>query len=73
MTKHTTRVKDCPSIGKTYRIGLVEAIAISRVEGQIMSREIARMFKVFDKEGLSHEVRRADLMVRFGQGAGDQL
>ena len=71
MTNRTARVKDCPSMGNIFRIGLSEAVAISRVEGLVVSQEMARMFRGFVRDGICHDVRRAILMARFGRLPSD--
>jgi hypothetical protein len=54
----------------SLRIGLKESAAISRIEGLVMSREMTRMFKGFEKTGKAHEERRAALKDKFGKVVG---
>ena len=54
----------------TVKLGLAASVFISRMERLVMSRDMARIFKEFEKAGTSHEDRRAVLVKKYGKSSG---
>ena len=54
----------------SVRIAARESQSISKVEGLVMPLEMRNLFDSFNRDGLSHEARRAILTMRYGKTAG---
>ena len=50
-----------------FTIGLTDFAKISAVEGLHLSAEMKRMFREFDRQGLSAEERRRRIVAKYGK------
>jgi hypothetical protein len=54
---------------KTPSISRAEAANINMVEGMVMSKAMKAIFDRFEKSGLTHEERRAELRIKYGNSS----
>ena len=70
MTKPSRLSSAEPQRASSFKIGRTASAAISQIEGLSMSRDMQSTFAQFDREGLSHEERRAALLKKYGGKKG---
>lgn len=69
MAKSTKTPAGTPRKQLSLKIGLAESASISRVEGLVMPREMARTFRNFEESGTSHAARRTALKDKYGKAS----
>ena len=67
MTKTVKRASANPKKVVSFKIGRQASAAISRVEGLVVSKDMARTFEGMEKSGMSNAAKRAALKGKYGK------
>ena len=67
MTKIVKHASANPKKTASFKIGRQASAAISRVEGLVVSKDMARTFESLEKSGISNTAKRAALKSKYGK------